>query len=73
MKCEEEILSRAATLIDATLEHLEKSNAALLQAFVRIRRNVDSTEKMPRKEKKQKRFWTKFVTRQQALAPPSSL
>jgi hypothetical protein len=50
-KCEEEILSRAATLIDATLEHLEKSNAALLQAFVRVRRNVDSTEKMPRKGK----------------------
>ena len=47
-KCEEEILSLAATLIDATFEHLEKSNAALLQAFlVRVHRNVDSTEKMP--------------------------
>jgi hypothetical protein len=50
-KCEGEILSRAATLIDTTLKHLEKINSALLQAFVRIRRNVDSTEKMSRKGK----------------------
>ena len=33
------------------MEHLEKSKAALLQAFVRVRRNVDLTEKMPRKGK----------------------
>jgi hypothetical protein len=50
-KCEEEILSRVATLKDATLEHLEKSKATLLQAFVRVRRNVDSTETMARKGK----------------------
>ena len=50
-KCEEEILSRVATLKDATLEHLEKSKATLLQAFVRVHRNVDSTETMARKGK----------------------
>jgi len=39
-----------------------------LFAFVEFRLNGEDAEK-----KKQKRFWTKFVTRQQALAPPSSL
>ena len=54
-KCEEEILGHigtaGATLKDATLEHLEKSNASLLQAFVLVRRDVNSTEKLGRKGK----------------------